>query len=706
MSHLPTPTPQVQISQPGSLSGPLSQEQQATINQQNHQLPNQQVSQKPAAIHADSSSTNEKGPEAGEDFHPSAFDGDDDGPDAFGDDMDTDSIAQAQAIRDQEMAKIMVTPGTARTVPEEVLKVYNSTQVKATIRNVWQSLVDDSARKMMGKLDKKIDSIASKLGEPQGSFSIPWLSLQHQIEQIITLTEEAKENEAAYDEFPKLIYASAMFFLRMKELRIPIMETIPQKVKQITGKDIRRMLEHGLTSGPHQTTSSGNTAGNFAGYPDTTGIPTNGTQGGLGNGMFTNGSRNAGGSNLSAGGTGGTNTGSTDLTTPPTREQRGMVASLGRGITAVGMIEAVKPYGNGCRVLLNSGTALRPRYRLYSGKDFGRGAHKTLLEDFRGTWQTGDIRKRTWAEVARVDYAVQSAGNPASSKSAHGYVHVIYNNKNSQPQYPDEWLTFSDFLSLAGKANASQHFASIQNYNRLDEEYFSLCAQNSIHPDTTLLLSAEEKQNMPWLSHQLTYIEPRMPDRVRDVAYKKAVLAPPTLLIGGGTQAQGLGQNALQAAAPGNYYPLAGPPRTFDNTGGTSFQPPLTSSDHAAFPVVGHAVQSSVLPSQPGFIPGVNTVANQFAGGVNPYNMALMQAGPGSAMKSSVNSMPFRQVSNLDGVANPYNMPSVQTRQVPVAHVLGNQIPLSSMHAGSVPEVNTLTTQVSNYHLTQPPLRK
>lgn len=123
----------------------------------------------------------------------------------------------------------------------------------------------------------------------------------------------------------------------------------------------------------------------------------------------------------------------------------------------------------GSRVLVNAGTPNLPRYFLYSEAVFGKCVAKQWLTNIQLTsvMKRENAILRLWTDIARVDYTVEVMTN-SGSRNAICYVHLVYEENNSQPQLrKEEWQTKTGFFNIANKEQGNMMLRQVA---QADEE--------------------------------------------------------------------------------------------------------------------------------------------------------------------------------------------------------------------------------------------
>ncbi len=156
------------------------------------------------------------------------------------------------------------------------------------------------------------------------------------------------------------------------------------------------------------------------------------------------------------------------------------------------------------QVLVNADTKNLPRYFIYSEAFFEKRVTKNWLNNalLTSVMQRANAVQRLWTDIARVDYMMKVMIN-SESRNAIDYVHLIYKENNSQSHLrKEEWQTKSRFFSIVNKQQEDMMLRWIAEQDEQATRDWALCKIANIHSETRLSLTDQEKEKMSWLTSQ------------------------------------------------------------------------------------------------------------------------------------------------------------------------------------------------------------
>ncbi|CAI6336986.1 unnamed protein product [Periconia digitata] len=192
------------------------------------------------------------------------------------------------------------------------------------------------------------------------------------------------------------------------------------------------------------------------------------------------------------------------------------------GITEHGKVVAIRmssASARNSRFIINRGTAKTPIYKVCKGNVFWPGGAEKLEED-----ETYHVRFDSIARKRKVRGEVNTAVvtgcvempimNPAPpgkrARRPDLYFRVVYHsdldrNPNAKSLPLVEWLTRTELIQLVGKKKAEEEEQKYLPHHRKQVAVFQQYFLAGYHPDTRKPLTAQDRQEYPWLFNGVNY---------------------------------------------------------------------------------------------------------------------------------------------------------------------------------------------------------
>ncbi len=530
-------------------------------------------------------------------FHHSAFDNNG----RNSDEIDSNDITEEDKQQESNMLNSAVPIGTETEVPPKILGIYHG--IREDLKALWLDPDDPRAINELKQSNEDIINMNRRIYSNDASFQgrhqIPILNIRSHIRlirQIHNRMQQSPGNTSIVGRDSQIVEAAKFFFVRMRELRIPVLDTVDPAIQANLMAELVR------------TGSEAVPEGNTVVSPEDQG----------------------------------------QMIAPPSA--RGVMPHQPMYYTPWGIVTGVTPAGAlGSRVLVNAGTKNLPRYFIYPGAFFGKRVAKNWLDNalLTSVMQRANAVQRLWTDIARVDYMVEVMAN-SGSRNAIGYVHLVYKENNSQPHLrKEEWQTKSGFFSIANKQQGDMMLRRIAEQDEQAARGWALCKTANIHPETRLPLTDQEKEEMPWLTSQhyvpfqtitdgtVTHEGPQTRSQLQQPAFstsQPAFTAQQSMLA-----AQPPGLATQQPAYPTQPAPPVPQP------GHPTQQPAYPTLPAPPVPQPGHPTQQPAYPTLPA--PPVPQPAHPTQQPAYPTQPAppVPQPAPPTQQSALPNQLPIRQ---------------------------------------------------------------
>jgi hypothetical protein len=140
-------------------------------------------------------------------------------------------------------------------------------------------------------------------------------------------------------------------------------------------------------------------------------------------------------------------------------------------------------------------------FRVVKGSDLAPGGAESLKDqnvvDFDLRQRKKDLKTSPLSAIGPCVVMPRSEGyvrRGTKARQPDTYIKVTYTG-----ELPDEWLSRTEFIQLAGKKFAERQFAILVPAYQKRQKYFEACKAQRKHPRTKQLLTQQDFENSPWL---------------------------------------------------------------------------------------------------------------------------------------------------------------------------------------------------------------
>ncbi len=385
-------------------------------------------------------------------FHHSAFDNNG----RNSDEIDSNDITEEDKQQKSNMLNSAVSIETKIEMSPKILSIYH--EIREDLKALW---LDSDDSRVINELKQSNEDIInmnrriySNDASFQGRHQISILNIRSHIRlirQIHNRMQQSFENTSIVRRDSQIVEATKFFFVRMRELRISVLDTV--------NSTIQANLMTELVRTGSETVSESNMIVSLE------------DQG--------------------------------QMIAPSS--VRGIMPHQSMYYTSWEIVtDVTSANALDSRVLVNADTKNLPRYFIYSEAFFEKRVTKNWLNNalLTSVMQRANAVQRLWTDIARVDYMMKVMAN-SESWNAIDYVHLIYKENNSQSHLrKEEWQTKSGFFSIANKQQEDMMLRRIAEQDEQTARDWALCKIANIHSETRLSLTDQEKEEMSWLTSQ------------------------------------------------------------------------------------------------------------------------------------------------------------------------------------------------------------